>query len=433
MSAQAIGGAAGRQATLYAWLVLALLTGAYTLNWMDRYVVVILIEPIRRSLHLSDTALGVLTGFSYSLVYSVMGIPIGRLADRRSRRRVLSLAMAGWSACTALTGLARGFPGLAAAHAGVAVCEAGCSPPAYSLISDYFPARRRGTAIAVYSLGISFGIWLALTLGGWLNERVGWRMVFALFGLPGLLYAAIFHACVREPRRDGLAGAGAAPGWGEALRYMAGCRAFLAAMLGLGLFSFAGSGFEMWTPAYLIRSLHLDTAEVGRISGLVEGVAGIVGTLLAGVLADRLGGRNPRWYLWLPLLGAVLTVPCEWLFLVPPGGGVPGYGWYFLAIVGTAAYTAPMMAVGQSLLPPRMRALGAAVMLFVLNIVGAGGGSFAVGLLSDLLAAAHGADALRLAMLYACLSVALGALCATYAAVRLPGDLVQTQRSVENV
>lgn len=411
----------------HAWFVLALLTAVYAFNWMDRYLLIILVEPIRTDLGISDTSMGLLTGFAYALLYSIAGIGIGRWADHGSRKRLIALAVAGWSAFTMLSGLARGFFGLAAARASVAVCASGCTPPAYSLISDYFPARRRGTAIAIYSLGISFGIWAGLAAGGWINEHHGWRTTFLVMGAPGLLLALLVLACIREPRRgqqDGADGDQAGYGWREGLALMWRRRAFAAITLGLALLSFGGSGFEMWTPAYLVRTLGLGTAEVGSLSGMVEGSAGIVGTLLAGILADRLGRRDERWYLWLPLLGVALIAPAEWLFLYH-GSGPSLYAGYFLAILGTSSYTAPLMAVGQLLLPARLRGLGTAVMLMFLNIVGTGAGSFSVGLVSDLLKPFYGEAALRHAIFSSLIGTLAGVGCILYAVRRLPAELVQ--------
>ncbi len=411
----------------YAWFVLAVLVAVYAFNWMDRYLLIILVEPIRADLGISDTSMGLLTGFAYALVYSIAGLGIGRWADHGSRKRLIALAVAGWSAFTMLSGFARGFVGLAASRASVAVCASGCTPPAYSLISDYFPAHRRGTAIAIYSLGISFGIWAGLAAGGWLNEHYGWRATFMIMGAPGLLLALAVLVCIREPQRgqqDGAHADQAGYGWREGLTLMWRRRAFAATTLGLALLSFGGSGFEMWTPAYLVRTLGLGTAQVGSLSGMIEGSAGIFGTLLAGILADRLGRRDERWYLWLPLIGVCVIVPAEWLFLFY-GHGTTLYATYFLAILGTSSYTAPLMAVGQLLLPSRLRGLGTAVMLMFLNIIGTGAGSFCVGLMSDLLKPLYGDAALRHAILFSLAGTLVGVICILYAIRRLPAELAQ--------
>ncbi|NKF23583.1 spinster family MFS transporter [Solimonas marina] len=410
----------------YSWVVLFLLCGVYTFNWMDRYVLVILLEPIRESLGASDTQMGLLSGFTFSVIYSLAGFPIARWADRGSRRTIMAVALAAWSLMTTLSGFARGFGTLALARAGVAVCEAGCSPPAHSLISDYFPLHRRGTAFAIYSLGISFGIWLGLSVGGAVNAHYGWQAAFFVVGLPGLLMAVVVRFAIREPRR----GQHDTPGndalhrhysLSEASRTMWRRRTFVLVTLGLGLASFAGTGFEFWTPTYLIRSLGLSTEKVGAMSGMIEGVAGLLGTLGAGVLADRFASRDPRWYLWFPLIGIVLMIPAELMFFYV--GGKFLYVYYFIAIIGTSAYSAPLFSVGQSLLPPRLRALGASTMLFVLNMLGSGAGNFSVGLLSDLLSPHFGSDSLRHAIVLVQFGALFGITSIVFAARHLPREL----------
>jgi MFS family permease len=415
---------------LYSWAVLLLLVAVYTFNWIDRYILIILIEPIQADLGISDTAMGLLTGFAFSVVYSSVGFPIARWADRGSRRTIIALALGVWSLMTMLSGLARSFTTLAAARVGVAVCEAGCSPPAHSLISDYFPARRRGTAFAIYGLGISFGIWLGLMLGGLINERYGWQAAFFILGLPGLLLALLVRVAIREPVRGQhdkhVPDADRHYTMREAIRVMWTRRAFVAIALGIGLLTFAGSGLEMWTPTYLIRTLGLGTAEIGMVSGAIEGIAGITGTLIAGILADRLAARDPRWYLWFPLIGMAIAAPAELLFLY--GGRDLIYVYYFITIIGSASYMAPMFAVGLMLLPPRMRALGSSVMLFVMNMIGTGAGPFAVGMLSDHFAPLYGGDALRHAIALTQVGIVLGVACIGYAIWRLPREFAAIKR-----
>lgn len=416
---------ANERVPIYSWTVLLLLAGVYSFNWMDRYVLVILLDPIKESLGASDTAMGLLSGFSFSLVYSFVGIPIARWADRGTRRTIIALALGGWSLMTMMSGFARSFVPLAIARAGVAVCEAGCSPPAHSLISDYFPPRRRGTALAIYSLGISFGIWAGLALGGAINERYGWQAAFFILGAPGLLLALVIRFVVREPVRGRFDSVSADSSrhysLREAISLMWTRRAFVFTALGLGLMSFTGAGFESWTPTYLIRTLGMTTGEVGAMSGMIEGVAGILGTLATGVLADCFAARDPRWYLWFPMIGVAVLIPAEWLFF--GANGTSQYIYYFIAIVGTSAYTAPLLAAGQMLLPPRMRALGSSVMLFVLNMLGQGAGTFFVGLGSDLLSPHYGSQALGYAILLAQFGSLLGMACLLYASYRLTRDL----------
>jgi len=424
--------AVGSKVSLYSWIVLFLLCAVYSFNWMDRYVLVILLEPIRKDLGLSDTAAGLLTGFVFSSVYALAGFPIARLADRGSRRTVIAIAVAAWSVMTTGAGFARGFFTLAIARMGVAVCEAGCSPPAHSLISDYFPPRRRGTAMALYSLGISIGIWAGLSLGGEISERYGWRAAFFVLGLPGLLLALIIRLVVKEPARGQHDGAHHEADrqftLKQSLQRIGETRSFIYIALSLGLLSFTGSGFEQWSPTYLIRVLGMPEGDAGALAGFMEGVPGIIGTLGAGVLADFLAKRDARWYLWMPLVGVVIYIPAELMFLYGPASTFKPC--YFLVILGIASYSAPLFAIGQTLLPPRMRAFGASLLLFVLGIIGTGGGGFMVGLLSDLLKPAFGVASLRHAIALVQVGSAAGVITLLLGAARLRRDLATAGQAI---
>jgi len=235
------------ETSAYSWYVLTLLLAAYTFNWMDRYVLIILLDPIRQSLHLSDTALGLITGFGFALIYSVAGIPIARLADRSSRRSIIALGLTVWSGMTFVSGFARSGLQLVGARLGVGLGESACSPSAHSLISDYFPAQRRATALSIYQLGIVFGIALGLMVGGWANEHFGWRAAFMIVGAPGLILALVIRLTLREPAR----GHSDRPGADTteysiraALGVMRERKSFLIYAIALGLCSFSDTAFE---------------------------------------------------------------------------------------------------------------------------------------------------------------------------------------------
>lgn len=373
-----------------AWATLLLLTLTYSFSWMDRFLLIILIDPISRDLHVSNTEIGLLTGFGASLLYSLSGLVIAPLADRRSRSRIITLALGSWSALTAAIGFAGSFATLALSRFGIAVASAGCSPAAYSLISDLFPAHRRGTAIAIYSLGISLGTWAGLTLGGLIADTYGWRNAFLALGLPGFALAVIVGLCLREPTRGrfetGAANVDTQYSAREALRFFLGHRGFRGIALGFAFLSFAASAFENWVPTYLIRAHGLSATEVGSVSGLFQGLTGIVGALFFGILSDRLARRDRRWYLWVPLICACITGPLIALFFQLPKAG--SYVCYFLIEFCVSAYSAPLFAASQTVLPPRLRALGMATILFFLNVIGMGLGPFLTGYASDLIGGA---------------------------------------------
>lgn len=404
-----------------AWVALLMLTCVYTFSWMDRFLLIILIDPISRDLKVSNTEIGLLTGFAASLLYAVAGIPIARLADRGPRRTIITAALGAWSALTALAGISTSFLGLALARFGVAVSSAGCSPAAYSMISDYFPQARRGAAIAIYSLGISVGMWAGLTLGGVLADRFGWRSAFLLVGLPGLALAGLFRLVVHEPERGRLdadrAEAERQYSLREAVHRIVRHPAFLAIALGFALLSAANSAFENWAPTYMIRVGGMSSTEVGSLSGLFQGATGFLGALIIGLLADRLGPRDRRWYLWLPIAGFAVMGPAVLLFFRSQGPAL--YLCYFLIELSASAFSAPLFTAGQLLLPPRLRALGMATMLFVLNVIGMGAGPFLTGLISDLFTRSGAVEGLAPAISLMQLSGVFGVACLLLAAARL--------------
>jgi len=391
---------------------------------MDRYVLVILIEPLKRDLHLSDTTLGLINGFAFAAVYSIAGIPIARLADRGTRRSIIAAGLALWSAMTALSGLAQNAAQLVAARLGVSLGESACSPTAHSLISDYFAASRRATALSIYQLGIVSGIALGLLAGGWANELFGWRAAFLIVGLPGLVLALLIRVTVREPVRgqsDGGVSDTAHYALGAALRVMLSKKSFVAYALALGLGSFSDTAFEAWGPVYLMRVFHMGSAAVGTQTGLLEAPAGILGTVLGGILADRLGARDVRWYLWIPVISLAVMIPCIFLFLTASISSV--FVFYFLAILAASSYMGPIIALTQRMMPVRMRALAASVQFLILNLVGAGGGVSTAGILNDAFTPAYGEAAVRYSLMVTLVGAVLGIGLALYAAARLHSDL----------
>lgn len=410
----------------YSWYVLAVLLCVYTVNWMDRYVLIILLEPIKHDLKLSDTDLGLLSGFVFATIYSLAGIPIARLADRAVRRSVIAAGLVVWSAMTALSGLAANFTQLVAARFGVALGESACSPAASSLIADYFPAERRATAFAIYGVGITIGMALGLAVGGWANERYGWRAAFFVAGLPGLALALILRLTVREPTRgqaEPFAVDHAQYSAAGTARAILSRKSFWAYTVGLGLFSFSGNAFETWTPVYLMRAYHLGTAELGSWLGSLEAASGLIGTVAGGLVADRLGRRNPCWYLWMPAAAAAMMIPLMFAFLHTRGAAM--YIFYFLTTICSSSYMAPMVAITQRIMPVHMRALATALLYLLLNLIGPGAGPLVAGVLSDLFAPTYGVQGLRLSLTITLLGAACGVAVTLWGARALPDDLAR--------
>lgn len=408
----------------YAWYVLAVLVCAYTLNWMDRYVLVILLEPIKLELRLSDAELGLLSGFSFAAVYSLAGLVIARWADSGSRPAVISTGLAVWSAMTALSAVARSYSQLTLARFGVALGESACSPAASSLLADYFPPHRRATAFAIYGLGISNGMGLGLFAGGWANQFFGWRSAFVLCALPGLLLALVVALTLREPRRaQAERGEIAARSYSvpDTLRIVLSRKSFLAYALGLGLFSFSGNAFETWTPVYMMRLSHTRTGALGTWMGLLESAGGLIGTLAGGILADRLGLRDVRWYLWMPAGAAAAMVPSMYAFLHTSGNSMLAL--YLVTTICSASYMAPMVAITQRVMPVSMRAVATALLYLLLNLIGPGAGPFVAGVLSDAFGASRGAEAVRASLSITLIGAVCGVLLTLHGARRLPLDL----------
>jgi predicted MFS family arabinose efflux permease len=408
--------------------VLAVLVLVYAVNFIDRNILAVLLQPIKEELQVSDTAMGFLTGFAFAVFYTFAGIPIARIADRGSRRTVMAVGIAFWSLMTAASGLARSFWQLAIARVGVGVGEASATPAAHSLISDYFPPERRTRALAIYNMGASLGVLFGLFLGGLLAEAVGWRWAFAVVGLPGLLVALLVRFTVPEPERgrsDGLVDRGAAPSLRETLRYLAALPSFRHVALAAGLYSLTAYGLIAWAPTFMIRVHELSYAEVGLELGLVIGIGGGIGQIVGGVLCDRLSLRDRRWLVWIPALCALALAPFYTLFAL---SGDPELA--VLAFVPVnllnAVFAAPTYTITQGLASLRMRALASAIVLFLLNLIGLGLGPLVVGVLNDVLVPTRGTGAIRISLLILLLASLWGAVHSLLASRTLEADLDRT-------
>ena len=380
---------------------LGVLVVVYTFNFIDRQILSILLEPIKQDLGLSDSALGMLTGFAFALFYATLGIPIARFADRSNRRNLIAWALAIWSAMTAVSGLAQNFWHLLLARIGVGVGEAGCSPPAHSILADYFPTENRATALGIYSLGIPFGILFGFIAGGWLNEFFGWRVAFFIVGVPGLLLAILVRFTLREPPRgmaEGRVADEEQPTIMETFRFLWSKRSFRHMAVGGGLTAFVGYGVITWVPSFLIRSYGMSTGDVGTYLGLILGIPGGIGIALGGYLADRYGARDTRWYLWIVSVALIASTPL-FFGVYLSNTAFASLMFLILPILLGNFYQATTFSQTQGLVSLRMRSVAAAVLLFILNMIGLGAGPQAVGILSDILQPSYGDESLRYALL----------------------------------
>lgn len=405
---------------LYRYYVLAVLTVVYVFNFVDRQLLVILQEPIKAELNLSDTQLGLLTGFAFALFYVVCGIPIARWADKGVRRNIIALALTIWSIMTALCGLAGNYVHLMLARIGVGVGEAGGSPPAHSMISDIFRPANRALALSIYSIGIYIGMLVGFGLGGWLADAFSWRLAFFVVGLPGILLAALLYFTVREPIRGWSEGkvvsSADAPPIMDVARLLWTRVSFRHIAMAASLQAFLIYGIGNWLPSYFQREYNLSLTTVGTWMALTAGFGGGLGSFFGGWLSDKLGSRDVRWYLWTPAILTFLIVPVISVALT--------FGNARLALILTApfnfltaAYLGAVIAVSHSLVTSQMRALTSAVLFFILNLIGLGLGPLIVGALSDTFKANGFASPLATAMLicgvvgalWACLHYVLAA------------------------
>jgi MFS family permease len=383
-------------------LVLGFLLAAYTFNFIDRTIISTIGQAIKVDLKITDTQLGLLGGLSFAVLYTVLGIPIARLAERWNRVSIISLALVVWSGFTVACGFAGSFLSLLALRVGVGVGEAGCSPPSHSLISDYFEPRRRATALSIYAFGIPLGGMIGAVAGGWLAKSFGWRIAFMAVGAPGLILALLVKLLIKEPPRGHSDPqqkvAAASPDMSLAtlaaheIKELATVAANLFShwpvtnmILGLTMASFAGYGIGQFSAPYFIRAFGLDYATVGLVFGLIGGFSSGLGTLAGGLVSDWASKHHERWYALTPAIGLAVAMPIYILAYRAPD-------WHLAALIllipGLFHYTylGPTFAVVQNVVETRRRATASAVMLLFVNIIALGGGPLFTGWMIDLFA-----------------------------------------------
>ncbi len=408
---------------------LVMLTIAYAFNFIDRQILVILQQSIKEEMALLDWQLGLLTGPAFAAIYVTAGIPVAYWADRANRKNIISLAVAVWSGMTVLSGTANSFWQLFAARFGVGLGEAGGSPPAHAMISDYYPPEERGAALGFYSAGLHFGIVLGFLIGAFVEQAFGWRYAFMVVGAPGVIFAAIFFLTVKEPPRGRFESASSAaqvPSLGETIAVLRGFRSFWLIAVACGLTAFGGYGVGNFLPAFVERSHGISGWDLGVVMAFGGGGAGMVGTLLGGRLADRLGAGEQRWYLWLPAAASTLALPLVFPMLLADATPL-AIGSMVMVTTLTNTYLGPSLATCHQLVPPAMRALTSAILFFILNLIGLGCGPPFAGALSDVLGEAYGTDGLRYALLIVAAISAVGVGFFVLAARQLPKDLARSE------
>ncbi|MCH2171504.1 MFS transporter [Myxococcota bacterium] len=412
--------------TRYVMLVLFIV---YVVSYIDRQLMAVLLEPIKNDLGVSDTQMGLLTGVAFAIFYATLGMPIARFADRNSRRSVIAAGVAVWSMMTAATGLARNFTQILAARIFVGVGEAAGGAPGHSLISDYFPPRQRATALALYSTGGTVGIMLGMWLGGWIGFHYGWRIAFVVLGIPGVLIALLVRLTVREPVRgrfdEADIEAEPAPPAREAIRYLLSKPSYRWLTLAATLHVFAGFGASNWYASFLIRIHDMPLDQIGLWLGPFSGAAATLGALFFGRLVDRMGSRDARWYMWLPMIGTLCAMPFSYAFILSDSLFPAIYLMLPAAFFGNS-YTGATFAMAQGLARPQMRTLSAATVLFSMNLLGMGFGPFVIGLMNDTLGPRFGTEAIRYSLLIIGIPHLVAAVMNALAAKTLRNDLRET-------
>lgn len=386
-------------------VVLGMLLVVYVFNFVDRQILAILAAPIQADLQLSDGEMGLLGGIAFALLYSTLAVPLAALADRTSRSWVITVSLVLWSGFTALCGLAQGFWHIFLARLGVGIGEAGGVAPSYALIGDYFPSEQRATALSVYSLGIPLGSAAGVLAGGYIAATVDWRLAFFAVGLGGLLIAPLFKLLVRDrPKPTGLGLPGSiapsSPGLKATAAVLARKPSFWLLAFGAACSSMLGYGIAFWLPSLLMRSFGFDLVQASQFFGALLLLGGVAGVMAGGWLGDRLGHRDRAFYSWLPGAGFFLGAP---LFALGISSSDAVMAFLLFLVPQALAYVwlGPVLSAVQHLVQPSARSTASALFLLINNLIGLGGGIYALGALSEFLAPFYGEEALRYSMLYA--------------------------------
>ncbi|HIF08846.1 MAG TPA: MFS transporter [Sneathiellales bacterium] len=420
----------------YRRYVLFMLLMVFTFSHVDRHILAAVLELVKDDLDLSDTQLGFLTGFAFALFYATLAMPMAMWADRHSRKNLIIFSLSVWSLLTMVCGLTTNFIQLAVARIGVSIGEAGSSPPSHSMIADIYPPERRATAMAMLAIGVNIGLAIGFSFGAWVGEHYGWQMAFFAVGGPGLLLALLLKFTLREPPRghaDGLSETAGqlkrdVPLLKEVFARFWKIKSLRHLIAGATLNVFVAYGVVAWTSSFLIRSHGMSISEAGFWIATIAGFGGFAGTLVGGYLSDQVGRNDARRRMWLLAAAAVIMTPFYVAFLLVGNTQLALMLWTVPIFIGHF-YLPATFAMVQGLAPLRMRSVSAAILFFVLNIIGLGLGPQSVGVLSDMLAPDLGSDSLRYAMLMAGTATLWAAVHYTLSARTLRADLEATTSS----
>jgi predicted MFS family arabinose efflux permease len=416
-----------QRTSTYAWIVLAMLAMIYIFNFLDRQLMSVLIESIKNdpaflkqlpdgtTVGLSDAEMGWMTGFWFALVYTVLGVIVGFMADRTSRRNILFVGATLWSGFTAMCGLSQNYSTLLLSRVGVGVGEAAGAPPSYSIISDYFPAEKRGLALALFSMGVPLGQAAAIAFGAQVDKAYGWRTAFIAIGVAGVIAALLMVFVVREPKRGAMdpaklaAMAGERSSFGATFWQFISRPALLWTAMGCGLSAFVGYAALGWNASFLLRTLHMTSDQLSLWYALVIGVGIGIGTIGSGFIVDLMAKRSKVWYALVPLIAMTAATPFWYLYTQATEWPI-ALGLLILPLLLNIFYLAPALAMVNNSVKPSQRTMSSAILLMVLNFIGLGGGPTLTGILSSNFSAnkmaagmdkaAAGAEGLRDALMW---------------------------------
>jgi len=422
--ADAAVGNVARGRTWRYW-TLALLFLMATFSMVDKMLITVLLDPIKRDFHLTDTQLGLLTGISFSLFFAVAGIPLGIAADRGNRRNLIAICITTWSLATVACGLTTGFLQLLGLRFVVGAGESGATPSAVSMISDLFRAGERARALAIYYLFTPIGSGIGLSVGAILVQAIGWRNTLIAAGAPGLVIVLVLLLTVREPPRlsiGGEADKSHAPPLRDTLGFIIRQRSLLHLGTAITLVTIAVNGFGMWMFPFFTRVDHLAPASAGWEISLATYPASSAGMILVGFLSDRLARRDERWRVWIPAVMAFACLPAAIAAVTSPDPAV-ALAFTGLWMVAGISWFGASYAACQSLVPPRMRATLSAILLLLTTLLGFGFGPLITGRISDLMAPSVGLRSVAYGMVGANLLAVWGGVHFLLAARRLRQDL----------
>ncbi len=412
------------------YFLLGILTLIALMNFVDRQILAILLESIKADLKLSDLELGLLSGLVFAIFYALVGIPIARLADRWNRRKIISLSLLVWSSMTVISGFASNFIHLALARIGVGVGEGGVQPASHSLIAENFAPHERATAFAIYSAGITAGIFVALSVGGWANDAFGWRVAFIIAGVPGIILAVIAYFSILEPRVTGrfefsmFKATDGEKTLLESFRFFWQSKGWRYAAIAAVLTQIATLGISAWLPSLIIRSHELSSTQAGQIMALITGLCGTAGAIGGGLVADKLAKHyGIQWLSWT--LAVAYALIC---ILAPIVFNMTNLTWFVALLAPYAVLlltsSGVQFAIAHSVVEPDMRAMSSALLILLINLFGLGFGPLIVGALSDAFHASAGNQSLRYAMLCMTPLYFVGVYCFYQSGKYLPSEAV---------